>query len=345
MKPAPRYLLPPKAYVLACLALLSGCGEAPEHESPRAAAGRSAEDAVAETRTKTGNAFKDFIRVGEVTAAALDEISGIQAGEGKDWLVHTDDGAPVIHVIDTQGLVQANVALKGSKNQDWEDVTSIPGTEGPLLVIADSGDNHALRKHIRLLFYPLPVRNAAGKLPGSLDLLHDIKLRFPDGPKDCEAVAFDPASQSILLITKRDVPPRIYGIGVQRALSESDAELEFLGETAKLRPPTPMDVFKDPGRGPWISQPTGMDISADGKLLAIITYRSLYLFHRAAQETWPQALFRKPVEIVGPPGYHDEAVGFSRDQTRLLVTGENLPAAIYQLDLTSGVANQPGSMP
>ena len=287
----------------------------------------------------------EFVRVGKVTSAALDEISGIQAGEGKDWLVHSDDGAPAIHVIDAAGGLQARIALNGSKNRDWEDVTRIPGAEGSLLVIADTGDNLAQRKHIRLFFYPLPERDAGGELPAGLNLSHDIKLRFPDGPRDCEAVAFDPASQNILLLSKRDVPPRIYGINVQRAISESDAELEFLGEMAKLRPPTPMEVLKDPGRGPWISQPTGMDISTDGKLLALITYRSLYLFRRGTQETWPQALLRQPVEIVGPPGYHDEAVGFSRDQAGVIVTGENLPASIYRLDLTIGLPDQPGSMP
>lgn len=331
------------ASVLACLFLFSGCSEAPEPEPPRPSAGGVS--AVAKTGTEAGTAIYDFVRMGAVTAPALDEISGIQAAEGTDWVVHTDDGAPIIHVIDAKGALHASIPLKGSRNRDWEDVTIIPGPDRPWLVIADTGDNLSQRKHIRFYFYPLPVRNAAGRLAGSLDLLHDIRLRFPDGPRDCEAVAYDPASQSILLITKRDVPPRIYGIRVQQAISASEAELEFLGEMVKLRPPAPMEVLKDPGRGPWISQPTGMDISADGKLLAIITYRSLYVFQRGTQESWPQALLRKPAEIVGPPGYHDEAVGFSHDQASLIVTGENLPASIYQMELTNALRNQAESIP
>ncbi len=49
-------------------------------------------------------------------------------------------------------------------------------------------------------------------------------------------------------------------------------------------------------------------------LIAVITYRSLYVFERRDDETWPEAFQREPVEYLGPPGLHDEAVGFSHDQ-------------------------------
>jgi len=94
-----------------------------------------------------------------------------------------------------------------------------------------------------------------------------------------------------------------------------------------------MDLLKDPGRGLWVSQPTGMASSPDGRLAAVLTYRSLYLFHREGTESWEEAFQRQPLEYVGPPGSHDEAVSFSLDGSAVYVTTERRPAPLYRLDL------------
>ena len=93
------------------------------------------------------------------------------------------------------------------------------------------------------------------------------------------------------------------------------------------------DILKNPGRGLWVSQPTGMDISPDGRRAAVITYRSLYLFERTENERWPEAFQRAPLEIVGPPGAHDEAVGFSLDGRSVYVASEGVHSTLYRLDL------------
>ena len=76
-----------------------------------------------------------------------------------------------------------------------------------------------------------------------------------------------------------------------------------------------------------------MDISPDGRLAAVITYRSLYLFPREDGESWPEALQRQPVEIIGPPGFHDEAVGFSSDGRSVIVASEGRPSPLFRLDI------------
>jgi hypothetical protein len=65
----------------------------------------------------------------------------------------------------------------------------------------------------------------------------------------------------------------------------------------------------------------------------VITYRSLYVFERADDETWAEAFQRKPAEFPGPPGLHDEGVGFSHDQQSIYVVTERRPAPLYRLDL------------
>ena len=79
-----------------------------------------------------------------------------------------------------------------------------------------------------------------------------------------------------------------------------------------------------------------MDISPDGSRAAVITYRSLYLFAREDSESWADAFQRQPVELVGPPGAHQEAVGFSADGRSVYVTTERRPAPLHRVDLQPG---------
>jgi hypothetical protein len=260
----------------------------------------------------------------------LDEISGIQLGADADFFVHNDEGKPLLHVVNTNGQHMAAIHIKKAKNRDWEDITRIPRETGNLLVIGDTGDNNARHKSARLFFVEEPRRDENGRYPEKIKLEHKLKIRYPDGPRDCESIAWDSASEQILFMSKRDVPPRLYGLSLDVALDQEEVELEFLAELPPFRPPTRKDILLGGKRGGWVSQPTGMDISADGTQLAVITYRSLYLWSREEGESWPQALQRAPAEFVGPPGLHDEAVSFGSDQNEVYVTTEGVPAPIYR---------------
>ena len=221
------------------------------------------------------------------------------------------------------------MTIVGAKNKDWEDITRVMSDEGPLLVIGDIGDNNNGRKKVRLYFVKEP---ASGEYQSEVEPVHRLKVRYEDGPRDVEAMAYDPASDMILFLSKRDKPPRLYGVPMDLALKEEALVATFLGEVPGFRPPTRMDMLKSHKRGLWVSQPTGMDISDDGRTAAVITYRSLYVFERHDNETWVEAFQRDPVEYLGPPGLHDEAVGFGHDQQSIYVTTERRPAPLYRLD-------------
>ncbi|MFC1796135.1 hypothetical protein ACFL1V_03460 [Pseudomonadota bacterium] len=281
--------------------------------------------------TEVGQKGPEFEKITFLNNPDLDEVSGIQSGSGGVFFVHLDSGGPSIHVIDHQGRHQGEVVIREGKNRDWEDMTAVPQENGRLLVMGDIGDNETKHKTIRLYFVHEPLREEDGPYPAEVDLLHRLKAYYPDRPRDAEAMAYDPSSGMILLLTKRDRVPRIYGISVDTALSQAKADLEFLGEVPTFRPPTATDLLTAGKRGVWISQPTGMDISADGTRAAVITYRSLYLWSREDGETWAEAFQNKPFEIEGPPGLHDEAVAFSHDGNTVFVTTERLPTPLYRL--------------
>lgn len=272
-----------------------------------------------------------FVVTAILESKDLDEVSGIQSAAGGLFYLHNDEGSPSIYVADQDGRHLGKLMIRGAKNRDWEDITRIPGDDGPLLVLGDTGDNKARYKTIKLYFVAEPQPSANGTYAREVDLLHKLILRYPDGPRDCEAMAYDPASNMILLMSKRDHPPRLYGLPLAEALQADRAELQYLGDVPGFRPPTAADILTSKKRGQWISQPTGMDISSDGRRAAVITYRSLYLFERAEGESWAEAFLKTPLEIVGPPGLHDEAVTFGFATLDVFVSTERRPTPVYKL--------------
>jgi hypothetical protein len=279
-------------------------------------------------------ALLPFQLTGLIYSKQLNEISGIQADNAFRWWVHNDDGVARIHLVSLAGDELAAMQLKGAENHDWEDLAAVPRGNGRLLVVGDIGDNDARRKNIQLYFIQWPQAEGGGAYPKTLDVLHTASLSYPDGPRDCESMAYDPSSGQILLMSKRDVPPRLYGVAVETALAQRHLMLDFLVEVQSFRPATTQDLLLSPLEGAWVSQPTGMDISADGLVAAVITERSLYLFQREKGQSWPQAFLESPLEIPGPPTAHEEAVGISPDGHSLVVTTEGLSAPIYRLELT-----------
>ena len=88
--------------------------------------------------------------IGKLQAEKLDEASGMQAGNTGVYFVHNDDGGKQIYAIDETGRHLGKMKIKKAGNKDWEDITRVMGEEGPLLVIADIGDNRQRRKDVTL---------------------------------------------------------------------------------------------------------------------------------------------------------------------------------------------------
>lgn len=273
-------------------------------------------------------------RTGWLKNDDLLEASGMMASFSRegDFFLHNDEGEPVLYAIDEAGDHLGSVEIVPARNRDWEDITSVPVEDGRWIVAGDIGDNKAKRKSIKLYFAEEPKTGKHDRYSGRTDLKHALRLTYPDGPRDCEAMAYDPIGKQILFLTKRDKPARIYAIDLQTALTEAVAELKFLGNIAKLRPPTSTDRFHWGARTDYISQPTGFDISPDGSEAAIITYRSLYRFRRETDESWLSALQRKPAEVVGPPAPQNEAISYTVDGKAIYVTTEKQPAPVFRFE-------------
>ncbi|MCG6117963.1 MAG: hypothetical protein MEQ07_07190 [Aquimonas sp.] len=259
---------------------------------------------------------------------ALPEISGIASSRqhpGVLW-VHNDSGfGPWLHAIDARGRRLASLRIEGVAAVDPEDLASFELDGRRLLLLADVGDNGGLRQQVELVVVEEPAELADGVLqPAWVQ-----RFRWPDGPRDVEAVAVDPVAREVLLISKKRVPPELYALPLGPA--EGVQQARRLGELSGIQQPQPEDLAANPRFGRYRAQITAADLSSDGRALAVLNYRRLHVYRRQPGEPWSEAVARPPAEL--PFGWlaQAEAVGFSDDDAALWITGERLPAPLIRV--------------
>lgn len=277
--------------------------------------------------------------VGRVEAAELNEISGLAASRrhpGMYWVNNDSGDRPRLFVVRTDGSLVARVEIDGARAVDWEDIAAFDWHGEPWLLIADVGDNGAIRPTTTLYLLPEPVLDPAGDGTVLHATVHTrIALTYADGPRDCEGVAVDPVAGEILLISKRTEPPVLYRVplAIGRDPSERALVARPVAPLAGIQPPTAAERSL-PGRlGIYRAWVTAFDLSPDGRTAAVLTYGNLWLYHRAQGLTWAEALGTAPERIPITGLLQAEAVAFSTDGNQVLITteAEHPPLQAYRL--------------
>jgi len=285
--------------------------------------------------------FSEPSVLGRVADKSLSEISGIAASRrnpGIFWTHNDSGGAAKITALNLRGETVAEVVVTNAQAKDWEDIATFDWNGTPWILIGDVGDNGAVRRDTTLYLLPEPdlsTTSSGARL--ALAATHTIPFSYPNGPRDCEGVAVDPATNEILLISKRTEPPVLYSLALPSSPAPSATP-----QTAKLLTPlhgiVPPSMAESaiPGRlGQYRSNVTAFDLSPDGFTAAVLTYGNIWLYHRDASQTWSAALAEAPqrIPIQGLP--QAEALCFSPDSRELWITTEGINAPIqrYQLKL------------
>jgi hypothetical protein len=279
-------------------------------------------------------------RTGTLAQPSLREISGMAVSRRTDniiW-VHNDSGSRAqIHAISPDGVEHARVAIRGATSRDWEDMAAFMFEGRPMLVVADVGDNDAKRSTAWLHFFEEPpIGPATPDEELTVEVEWSVPFRFPDGPADCESVAVDVVSGQVLLLTKRENPPRLYSLPIRPdgALPSRGTRIEatLLGPVATIPRPRAEDLLADAMFGAYSSQPTAMDLVGDE--LLILTYRHAYSYSRSEDGNWGTATSRAPSIVLLPRMKQSESLAFDRSGRDVYVTSERRNAPIFRLRRT-----------
>lgn len=259
----------------------------------------------------------------------VDEISGFAASARHPEVIwtHNDSGDKArLYALGASGEVLATLHLRGARHVDWEDLARVDRDGRSLLLIADTGDNGGLRQELAIY----AVEEPEALVDARPRVSWRMRFRWPDGARDCEALAVDRETGEMLLISKKRVPPELFRLPASPRGDRIEVA-EPLGLLQGIEQPTAEDLERNPVYGRYRSQITAADTSPDNRWLAVLNYRRVMLYRREAGESWSDAIARTPQVLSFPWLPQAEAITFSPDGRELLIGSEKLPVPLVRL--------------
>jgi hypothetical protein len=315
------------------LAACAACGLASEGSQKGGKKGDQQEGAGA--AKKLGRRAADVARrEARIEEEALDESSGLAASRrnpGLYW-THNDSGdGPFLYALDAEGRRRGVWRVAGARAEDWEDIAAGPGPEPgrPYLYVGDIGDNGRRRPHVSVYRLPEPAvagADAAARAdsPRATEPAEEIRLKYPDGRHNAEALLVHPSTGDLYVVVKDSSP----ACGVYRLrAAQVAAGVNTLERVGEFRSPSLLGSIV-----------TGGDISPDGRRVIICDYLSAYELRLpdAAGANFEEVWRQQPSVVQLGPRRQGEAICYRLDGAALLATSEGPPGMIYEIALESG---------
>ena len=228
----------------------------------------------------------------------IKEVSGIQISpDGKEFYVHEDQGnSNVIFAIDMTGNNTRTITIEGVENNDWEDITQ---DKNGFTYIGDFGNNDNDRKNLAIYKVKIGKENSTPVLQ-TTKFSYPEQTEFPPKKKnllfDCEA--FIEHEGYFYLFTKNrskksDGTSLVYKI--PNKSGEFKAQL-----VGKLKLP---EKYHD-------GAVTGADISPNGKKIALITHKNVFILENFEGDNFTNA---KMTQIDLQSNSQKEGICFATD--------------------------------
>ncbi len=268
---------------------------------------------------------------GIITDAELSEISGIAVSRNHRnvlWAVNDSGNAARLYAISNRGRRLAAFDIEGVTNVDWEDLSAFVHEGRSYLLIGDVGDNGGVRSSLELILVEEPRKLADAVLRP----VARLAFRWPDGARDCEAMAVDAVRGEILLVSKRRVPAQLFRLPLAD-LFRSSGTVSVPEEIARLHgvpQPTAEELAREPRLGRFRAQISGAALRDDG-LLAIQTYRDAYVYHRGPRQSWREALRAPPRSLGATFLPQAEAIAFDPRTGDLYLASERIPTPLLRI--------------
>lgn len=279
---------------------------------------------IARHRTRSGPVTSQMTKLAEIQDERINESSGMAlsiAAPDSVWL-HNDSGdKPRIFQVGLDGETRCVVTLRTrDEPYDWEDMCSFSANNANWLLIADVGDNSAVRSKgapvCRLLLCQEPIVNWKGKvLTLTIDPVSVTEFAWEGGPRNCESIAVDVESKEILLVSKtQPLECALYSIPLNLEPGQHTATAKLVSRVG-------------------VPFATGMDVSRDGRKMVVTTMISAILIVRRDEESWAAALKRSPTVVSIPPMKQCETICFLDDGRSVLVHSEGKNQAVWKIQL------------
>jgi hypothetical protein len=215
--------------------------------------------------------------------------------------LHNDSGDSArVFAVNAAGATQRVYSLSGASAIDWEDIAVGPGPQAGVtyLYLADIGDNARSRAEIVVYRVPEPtvVAGTATTLAGA----EALRLRYPDGAHNAEALLVDPVTGDIVIIEKTAQGGTAQVYRAPGALVAGS--LTTLTQVATLALPSGSTNLV-----------TGADVSADGTQLAVRTYGAVLLWNRTTSSSLWSAFTAASCRGPLPAEVQGEAIAFRSD--------------------------------
>jgi hypothetical protein len=177
--------------------------------------------------------------------------------------------------------------------------------------VGDIGDNS--KRHDALTVYRI-------REPEVLPLWRDraissatesARFRYPDGPRDCEAMMVDARDGAVILLEKSGT-----SCGVYSALWPGDGGETMLQRIASFRLPFDFSFWR---------LVTAADLHPDGGRVLVRTYNALLEYETTGGGPFPSIFDSTAARIIATPGLQQaEAACYSRDGRDILTTSEGV---------------------
>lgn len=256
-------------------------------------------------------------KVCHITDPRVAESSGLAPSHAVPgtYLTLNDSGNPASFFrFGLKGQVLAEYVVDRTPNLDWEGMAAV----GRDVYLGDIGDNLAIRSTIQV--YVVEEPSKGGKV--TVSSKQTIVLKYPDGPRDAEALLVDPKDRSLWIVSKdRGGESRVYV--AQTKPSREVVTLEHVGTLA-------IDTKgKDAGGGKMV---TDGGFSPDGRFVVLRTYTGALEFDvpKQRRDWWKS----KPRSVPVPGIRGGEAICYALDGKSLIMTTEGSPCPVFRVRIS-----------
>jgi len=266
--------------------------------------------------------------ISNIKERSITESSGLAASRstpGAYW-THNDSGdGPFIYAFDTRGDSLGIFRVTGAQAFDWEDMAAGPGPDAnkSYLYLGDIGDNNEARDEVVVYRVPEPALSATTRKlskvrPGSTEPAEAIRLKYPDGKHDAEALLVHPTTGNIYIVNKVPIAnPAVY----EAAAPFTIGKLVVMRRIGEIHVPS---IF-----GGVI---TGGSISPDGRRVALCDYFQGYEIvlpagSRDFNELWKQ----KMIGFDLGKRKQGESITYRLDGKAFLATSEGKQSPLIQV--------------